>query len=370
MPRWLENFDDESTGKWSVSDGELNLYDPESGKSIIASISLDENDSQKFQEPLLVARKNELTGNGFYRVREICNEKMVWLGHSLNKLGLIGRYVKREKRIIDLVCSVVERAHHIENETTTVLDLGANHGLYSLLAAAKGAKVWGIEPQTALSSLVQACAAVNGFDHNSFHIFRNLILDADPGKTIEFPELAMHSNGEGGAASIGMPTAQAANLPKYAVTTISVSKLADQCFHSQSIAFMKVDVEGVELPALRSAMPLFQHHKIKHAVVEFGPLSRWKRLSESGVENNGQEHAALLLASLRNLGYRTAINTAGQICKIFGNAICLNAPAPHKSAIAELKNDEHLNYALSLNHELSLFIDLIHNNTLFPSLVR
>lgn len=41
------------------------------------------------------------------------------------------------------------------------------------------------------------------------------------------------------------------------------------------IHFLKIDVEGFELPALRSASKLFEKGLVEHTILEFGPPSRW-----------------------------------------------------------------------------------------------
>ncbi len=46
---------------------------------------------------------------------------------------------------------------------------------------------------------------------------------------------------------------------------------------NRSIAFLKIDVEGAELAAIRSAYKLFNKHLVDNVVVEFGPPSRWRR---------------------------------------------------------------------------------------------
>ncbi|KAG1218503.1 hypothetical protein G6F68_021572 [Rhizopus microsporus] len=43
----------------------------------------------------------------------------------------------------------------------------------------------------------------------------------------------------------------------------------------QPVHFLKIDVEGFEVPALRSAARLYELGLIENTVLEFGPPSRW-----------------------------------------------------------------------------------------------
>lgn len=43
----------------------------------------------------------------------------------------------------------------------------------------------------------------------------------------------------------------------------------------QPIHFLKIDVEGFEIPALRSAAKLFENQLVENTILEFGPPSRW-----------------------------------------------------------------------------------------------
>ena len=58
---------------------------------------------------------------------------------------------------------------------------------------------------------------------------------------------------------------------------IQAHPISDIVPTNRSVAFLKIDVEGAELAALRSAYKLFLVKSVDNVVVEFGPPSRWRR---------------------------------------------------------------------------------------------
>lgn len=169
------------------------------------------------------------------------------------------------------------------------MDIGANHGLYSLYAAALGAEVITVEPQPALCRLIRAAADINVAAHRSpgrVWVYNHAILE-----TRELVSMAAAAIAEGAVATVvrGEGSVQA----------IPIAELAPK--DGGRIAFMKIDVEGFELHALPSAYPLFQAGRVDNVMVEFGPPSRW---SSGGAENTVADGLAVLekLQTQYNMG--------------------------------------------------------------------
>ena len=241
VPEWLVNLGEGDMGTWSMHGGAMTMST--GARMAVSATGLDGQ-------------------SGAFRVKSLCGEKVAWLSWNALKLEYVDRYTKREAKLLEFMCSVIDLA-----ESPFVMDLGANHGLYALLAAAKGAKVRAVEAQGALASLLRLTAEVNGLDLNVLH---NAILDVNDfndAAVVQVPEMAQFHRSEGGTASLGR---QVANVPNTDVSTMAASAL----WHNETVSFLKIDVEGLELAALRSAMPIFENRKVQHAAIEFGPTSR------------------------------------------------------------------------------------------------
>ncbi|KAL0088150.1 hypothetical protein J3Q64DRAFT_1321730 [Phycomyces blakesleeanus] len=69
----------------------------------------------------------------------------------------------------------------------------------------------------------------------------------------------------------------------------------------QPIHFLKIDVEGFELPALESASGLYEAGLVEHTVLEFGPPSRWDVTIEDGETMSLAEKRAVTLAQAKKI---------------------------------------------------------------------
>ena len=355
MGNWIEvNLAEDDVGEWRVvrEDGKLKILVSKKSRAL-ATIELPSKETTQGDKRLELASVEKLEGHsGAFRVKTLCGEKMVWLSWTERKLDYVNRYTKREGTMIELICRVIDG-----DEDKSVVDLGANHGLYLLLAAKKGAHVRGVEAQGDLASLLVAAAEVNGLGER-IEIFHNAILDVDslnPNSTsVEVPEMARHHTSEGGTAAIGRVVR---NVVSTNVSTIPVSSMC--CWDDKAIAFLKVDVEGVELAALRSALPLFRRRLVKHAVVEFGPTARWASLSQNTGLHGLDVHAArTVLRSIRDFGYRTTIGGHGLCIGVHPPAPCRTFP-PHVNPLADVTLENQLAAILAKNAELSLYLDLL-----------
>ena len=100
------------------------------------------------------------------------------------------------------------------------------------------------------------------------------------------------------------------------VETVSVDLIAH--LHSrdeddsgqQEVAFLKIDVEGVELSALRSALTLFAERRVQQALIEFGPSNNWRRSEANNVQGSTAKDAVDVLARIRSFGYAVSVEDA------------------------------------------------------------
>ena len=163
------------------------------------------------------------------------------------------------------------------------MDVGANHGLFALFAAALGAQVVVLEPQRALCEVINAAAALNGAAlAGRITLYNYAALDAR-----EFIDMSAADVAEGAVATVvrGKEESGAQKAKKGAVEARPVSDFAPA--GTRPICFLKIDVEGFELHAIASSYPLFGvppaadgtegvFARVEHVVVEFGPPSRWR----------------------------------------------------------------------------------------------
>ena len=155
------------------------------------------------------------------------------------KLGRVEGYLRREAALFRDFARVINSINATAGPAR-VLDIGANHGLFALFAALRGARVAAVEAQATLASVVKVATLANGVDVDVFH---NAILDVPA--VVEIAELgASNDLNEGGTASLGAPR----EAPMAQVRTASVDLVASEVFGGEAlIDFLKIDVEGVEL---------------------------------------------------------------------------------------------------------------------------
>ena len=151
------------------------------------------------------------------------------------KLGRVEGYMRREAALFRDFARVIN-AINATTGPARVLDIGANHGLFALFAALRGARVAAVEAQATLASVVKVATLANGVDVDVFH---NAILDVPA--VVEIAELgASNDLNEGGTASLGAPR----EAPMAQVRTASVDLVASEVFGAAPVDFLKIDVEG------------------------------------------------------------------------------------------------------------------------------
>lgn len=215
-----------------------------------------------------------------------------------------------------LLLDAIQQAHAADPHTPPlVMDVGANHGIYSLYAAALGALVIVVEPQRSLCQLINFAASQNGV-RSRIRVFNAAVLDTR-GK-MEHVGLVDAHRGEGAVAHLQQRGKARRDNTFELVAAYPMSAFVP-AWLSQRISFLKLDVEGFELHALVSAFTLFgdpaasmsQQYKgrgragvavVENVVVEYGPPDRWRE-----VAGDRSADGVAVLEQLRALGFEARL---------------------------------------------------------------
>ncbi|MFH5924292.1 FkbM family methyltransferase [Roseomonas xinghualingensis] len=163
-----------------------------------------------------------------------------------------------------------------------VLDIGANHGVYAVLAAAAGARVAAFEPNPRLCELMRRSASVNGFS-DRLSVYEAAVGDVD-GEV----HLAFDNAWPGGGHVVEAGSQQAG---------VSCRVLPLDAFFSDpgiTVDVIKMDVEGTEGRALMGMRGLLARSPRVRIMMEFAPVM----LNGHGVG------PAVVVGILRELGFR------------------------------------------------------------------
>jgi len=187
------------------------------------------------------------------------------------------------------------------NEGDTFVDLGANEGYFSILASkkvGKNGKVFSIEPQQRLWEVIQKNYELN-------YCSNSTIIPYAVGEKEEKLVINLYPSINTGASSLSNEKnfgKTKTNIRKkfFGTQKIQVKqldKLAED-YHIGKINLIKIDIEGFEFFALKSAQNLLKNKLIEHVFVEFHP-SQLKDLGQTTEE---------IIAFLNSLGYEKSIN--------------------------------------------------------------
>jgi FkbM family methyltransferase len=152
-----------------------------------------------------------------------------------------------------------------------VLDVGANHGFYSLIAAtriAPGGHVYAFEPSKGFYDLIKASVSVNGLD--KVVSVSNLALGESNGEVT----LAFDRQWSGGAhleiaVAEGAKSAGQAGLERETVTCVSLDDYLGEKI--EKIDIIKMDIEGAEGLALNGMRKLIDRSRNLKMMIEFCP---------------------------------------------------------------------------------------------------
>lgn len=177
-----------------------------------------------------------------------------------------------------------------ENQGATVVDIGANVGWYTLLAAHFGAgMVFAFEPQLALAALLVKSVRVNGYGD------RVRVLPYACGEARDILRLSMRPDEIGGARLLG-PGTSTPPAEEAVTTTVPVVRLDHELPTAQAAKLIiKIDVEGHEPKVLLGAQRTLERRPILF------------------IEHHRTVDARDMLSMLKELGYAIRhVRTTGQ----------------------------------------------------------
>ena len=164
-----------------------------------------------------------------------------------------------------LVAALLEQnCKRSASKADLVLDVGANSGFFSLLAAAHGCRAFSFEPTSLLASLLNTSAIANGFERRLTVIQKLVTGDAEG---VRFNGWNAVVAGEdlttNGTPNINLAKKEMAKMEDMSGRTVSIDQLVDE-----DVLYLKLDVEGHEGSAFRSATRLFQTRKVHYIFFE------------------------------------------------------------------------------------------------------
>tara|TARA_Y100001970_G_C14253719_1_gene873606 strand:+ start:2781 stop:3638 length:858 start_codon:yes stop_codon:yes gene_type:complete len=160
-----------------------------------------------------------------------------------------------------------------------VVDIGANIGAYTILAASKGSKVIAVEPIPSSFEILKKNISLNGFS-DTVDVFNIAISDKDENLNFSNNLDALNHvlvNGEKYSDIINIPAVK-----------------LNQILKGRIPKFIKIDVEGFESKVINGAENIFSHSDLKCLIIEL----------IGGGENYGFDENALHQKIL-NYGFST-----------------------------------------------------------------
>lgn len=137
----------------------------------------------------------------------------------------------------------------------TVVDIGANFGFWSLIAARRGCEVVAVEPVARTRQLLIENARRNRLD-DRVEVVAEAVSDSRGVLTLALPD------GESGQASAHPDPALAAESLTVATTTL------DELLGARRVRFLKIDVEGHEPAVLRGGTRVLSSGQVDYVLLE------------------------------------------------------------------------------------------------------
>lgn len=155
----------------------------------------------------------------------------------------------------------------------TFVDIGANVGYFSLLAAKAEARVFAFEPNPLNQQLLESSIARNKFTHVT--LFKCALSDHTGTATL-------HSDRN----NFGSPSLALANVPEPdGEHTVSLATLDESLPPDIPVDIIKIDVQGAEAAVFRGARDVIERSPNLRILMEFWP---------KGIRNCGDDPQAML----------------------------------------------------------------------------
>lgn len=198
----------------------------------------------------------------------------------------IGRYLYYrgifEEQIISKINSVVHPG-------MTFLDIGANIGLHTNVAASlvgDNGRVIAIEPQSTVRALLQENISLNQFDNVE-------IISCALGKEQGEGDIYIVNAHNDGQSTL-IPDSSETTCPSEKVKICTVNSVMHDC-NIQKVDIVKIDVEGAEMEVLKGGREFFRNSSTKYMFIEC--VDQHLRRFDSSSEE--------LITWLHSEGYRT-----------------------------------------------------------------
>jgi FkbM family methyltransferase len=139
------------------------------------------------------------------------------------------------------------------------LDIGANEGVFSIIAAKTASRVIAVEPQSRLIPVIQENLRLNGIENVT--IVRAAISDQSGTGTL-------HLSPDVNNASTALSRNTRYPVKTETTPLMPLTELFDQ-LGLETVDFMKMDIEGYEYEAILGSPEIFQKQRIRAFAVEF-----------------------------------------------------------------------------------------------------
>jgi FkbM family methyltransferase len=148
---------------------------------------------------------------------------------------------------------IMQMARHFVKPGTTVFDVGANYGQFSIMLAAMAGvdgSVHAFEANPHICAILEANLAVNGI--HSVIVHQKAVYESS-GETLLFPVPDLTKYISYGSFGVDPRAEKGIEVETIALDDVSVEK---------PVSFLKVDVQGADLMVLRGARSLIRRHRM------------------------------------------------------------------------------------------------------------